>query len=248
MVKGKDSSAFYEVLKNSVGGVRPSEGSVKPADESVAPSVAQPAQTYKPPFVARNVGENVIRISYNTTAFLAMVIIAIIFIAFALGVRYGKSQIPSAQNTAAPVERQPVNDGGIVPPAARTDGNKATPRVDGGDRKTPVGEAPKDDKWWTIRLVEYNNGSQDERTMANHLADMIEKEVEQAGLGGKENFVRGVIGSGNNEKLVVWYGKFTDRNSREAKEVLDKLQKLKKNGKPLFPVAAFEERRKTAKN
>ena len=71
-----------------------------------APSAPQAAPQPAPPAPSRGPGERIIRLTYNTAAFAALVVIGLVFCAYALGVQAGRGRAGDAESTpptAAPV-------------------------------------------------------------------------------------------------------------------------------------------------
>ncbi|OHB74756.1 MAG: hypothetical protein A2Z34_06480 [Planctomycetes bacterium RBG_16_59_8] len=236
MARGKDPSAFYEVLKGSVG--KPLEG--EPGRISDTPATGRTVEAMpgvlpgKPTVAQRWIGENVVRISYNTAAFLVLVIVALFFIAFALGVKYGKS------SAVAPV-KPPVATGERS--AAHSEGEPTgnTGQAVNETRKPPAPVAqPPDGKWWTIRLMDYANKSLEEKTKAHYNAKILETRLVEAGLDRSQ--VRIDPQAGGGASLVVYYGRLADPKSPETAAILRKIRDIKqRDGRALFPQAALEE-------
>ncbi len=104
-------------------------------------------------------GERVVRVTYNTTAFLALLGVGLLFVSYAIGVRVGRSSTVSAA-TSQPGPLAPITN---VTPAA--------PAV------------------YTVRLLEWPARNYQEKTAAQSNASKMKSILDKAQLNGSETKV-----------------------------------------------------------
>ena len=188
---------------------------------AVAPVPAESEATPLPA-APKGPGERVVRLTYNTALFSAMIAVGLLFIAYAVGLHVGKSQAAAEAGPAPetvrvapkPVTPPPVEAPRLVPPAA-----------------------PKS---YTIRLGEWKYGTSKERLTALALADdpELKKALERAG---HRSFEKARIVRGNEERLALYVDRFSDLNSDAARSALTAMKNFKFKNQTPFSQAAFEE-------
>lgn len=176
-MRSKESPNLYEILKSASAAVEtPPETAprivVAPTPVAVQappppPPTPLPRVTAPPRVVAapplppaaplptqQGLGERTLRVTYNTAIFAGLIALGIVFLAYAIGLRVGRSRA-SAESTAV-TERTPEG----AADAARS--------------------APG--KVWTIKLREWPGTTAKERTDAEKEADALKKAMAQQAL------------------------------------------------------------------
>lgn len=227
-MKSKDSPNIYEILRSAArpsGGAAPS--TPEPGAEAAPPSLQDRLAAYKSAKVALapapeaavsaagGPGERSVRVTYNTLVFSVLVTIGFAFVSYSLGVRSGRSQ------AAAEVPVASAQGGVIVtstPPAP-----------------TPPPGPPKT---YSINLVEYAGTTGQERQRARLQVDTLIRALDRASFKGAEMVD---IKRGANQRVALYFGKFTDLGSVEAKAKLASLRAFRHQNQELFAQAFFEE-------
>jgi hypothetical protein len=160
-------------------------------------------------------GERVLRLTYNTAAFSALVGIGLLFVAYAVGVKVGRSRAAESAPEAV-VDRVPAG-----PPA---------PIV-----PTPPPAPPK---VYTIHLIEWPARRSEEKLKAGEAADIYKKALEKQGIRNVETMK---IVRGGEERLAMYVDRFKDTAADSAKSRLSALQKVKVQNQTPFAQASFEE-------
>lgn len=203
MAKGKDRLNIYEILKSSASSkvtspVEPEVsrpvGSVE--DSSIAKDVPQPI-TLKSP---SKIGENTIKITYNTAIFLLIIFFGFLLIAYVWGVKNGKSKFLERQT--APIEERKPNP----------------PKENMRTHPTPPGPTILR----TIRVAKYPFTTEREKEIARKNADAVKKLLGDAGLTGAKTVYE------QSGRITVQYGEFKDQYSSEAKATFDRIDKIGK--------------------
>lgn len=170
-------------------------------------------------------GERVVKLTYNTVLFGGMVVVGLLFIAYAVGLHIGKSSVAVTAAVDGPRPASPI----AAPlPAPRP----APPPV------APPPPAPK--KEYAIRLCEMKTSTSQERLKALAFAEDadLKRALERAG---RKGFEKAFINRGGEARMALYVDKFTDINSDAAKSALTAMKTFRwKNGTP-FAQAAFEE-------
>jgi hypothetical protein len=207
----------------------PAEPTADPTPPPAAPAPAAPVATTvqaaprpvetpraaEPPPPA-GPGERVLRVTYNTLVFAGLVGVGLFFIAYALGVKSGRSRAAEsaseALRAAAPAP--------VLPPAP-----------------APA-PAPAPRKEYTIRLAEWRYVTARDRMTAEAEAEDLKKALDKAGYKGVEKLK---IERSGELRLALYTDRLADVASASARNRLATLQKFTfKNAKPLAQ-AAFEE-------
>lgn len=176
-----------------------------------APTVSQ--ETPAPP--AEGPGERVVRMTYNTLAFAGLVVVGLVFIAYALGLQAGKNRVAEAL-AARP----------STPPAAAV-----VPAP-------PPPPPPLPSKEYAVRLAEWRYGTARERLSADAAIADAKKALERQNV---RNAEKVVIQRGGEIRAALYVDRWRDVGSPEARARLASLQKLKVGTQTLFAQAAFEE-------
>jgi hypothetical protein len=225
----QDRLAIYKAAKLGLTASAPPgpATSAAPAarDESApGPAPAEPATRteavlHPPAPAAKGTGERVIKVTYNTAAFAALVGLGLLFVAYSLGVRAGRSGAPEPSAEAAvPADPKPAPSEALPPP--------------------PPKPAPAAPKVYTLRLAEWPYKTAQDRLKANAAADEFKKALARAGLAGSEAVS---ILRGQEPRLALFLGRQTDLSSALAKSTLAAAQKIKVQNQTPFARAQFEE-------
>lgn len=179
---------------------------------ATAPSVPEPQPETKP---SAGPGERVLRMTYNTIAFAALVGVGLMFVAYAVGVKVGRSRAAEGVETASvtPIPKAPPVP---IPPA-------------------PPPAAPK---VYTIHLVEWPARNSEQRLKAADAADVCKKTLERQGFKNVETMK---ITRSGEERLAMYIDRFKDVSTESARSRLLAIQKLKVANQAVFAQAAFEE-------
>ena len=162
-------------------------------------------------------GERVLRLTYNTAAFAALVVIGLVFVAYAVGVKVGKNR--AAETVADNADRAPA------------------PAAPSAPRAAPA-PPPAPSKVYTIHLIEWPAKRMEDKVKANEAADQYRKALERQGVRNVETMR---IVRGSDERLAMYVDRFRDTASEPAKSRLAVLQKLKIQNQTPFAQANFEE-------
>ncbi len=173
-MRSKESPNLYEILKSASSSVETPPETAPRIVVSPAPVAVQappsPTRVTAPPRVAvlstsppamplptqQGLGERTLRVTYNTAIFAGLIALGIVFLAYAIGLRVGRSRVNA--ESAAVTERTPEN-------TATTDAARSSPG-----------------KIWTIKLREWPGATGKERTDGEKEADAFKKALAQAAL------------------------------------------------------------------
>lgn len=215
-MRSKDSPNLYEILKSASSPLEtppevsprttvvaeprptPKPTPIVAATETPPPRIQRPIQ---PPPATSGPGDRILRLSYNSAIFVGLVALGIVFLAYAIGLRVGRSR------AAVP-----------IPTSERA------PEVASASDPTP----PPSGKPWSIKLMEWEGGSSQARVAAELNADRRIKSLAQAGYL-KAFWKR--IARNDKTYIALYYGSYEDRRSEEAKEHLAVVRKIKFQGK-----------------
>ena len=191
-----------------------------PPPAPAAAAVQAPTEDTPLPAPAKGPGERVVRLTVNTALFSGMIVVGLLFIAYAIGLHKGKTSIPA--EAPAPAAKATTNDVVAPPP----------PRI------LPTPMPPK--KEFTIRLGEWKYVTAQDRLRALALADDpdLKKALERSG---HKSYEKTFITRGAEVKMALYVDRFSDLNSEAAKAALTAMKTFRfKNATP-FAQAAFEE-------
>jgi hypothetical protein len=224
----QDRLAIYKAAKLGLtasappGPATPAAPTVPAAKDESAPVPAEPAtrtESVLHPPAAKGTGERVLKVTFNTAAFAALVGLGLLFVAYSLGVRAGRSGAPEPSAEAAvPADPKPAPPEALPPP--------------------PPKPAPAAPKVYTLRLAEWPYKTAQDRLKANAAADEFKKALARAGLTGSEAVS---ILRGQEPRLALFLGRQTDLSSASAKATLAAAQKVKVQNQTPFARAQFEE-------
>lgn len=196
----------------------PSAGAFEP------PPAASAAEAEAETAKAAGPGERVIRVTYNTVAFAGLVAMGFLFISYSLGVRSGRAsreaELSTSQDSDMPARKPPV--------AA-----EAEPV-----RPNPPPPPPAPPRVYSIRLVEWPARTAQERLKANDLAEQVRKALDRAGHPGAQPLS---IRRGNEQRLAVYLGRYTDLSTAAVKSKLTAVRAVKVQNQFLLADAKFEE-------
>lgn len=185
---------------------------VAPPPAEAGGSEEKPSERVPAPEAGPGLGERVVKLTYNTLAFAALVGVGLLFVAYALGVKVGRARAAEAAATET------------VRPAP-------PPR--------PPAPPPAPPKQYTIRLAEWRYATPRDRVTAEAEAEDLRKALERAGYRGAEKVK---IERAGEPRLALYIDRWTDYASPAARERLAALQKFRlRNGTAPFAAAAFEE-------
>ena len=201
---------------------RPAVEAPRPAPEPPRAAPAPVVSTAAPTLVMTpepepGPGERTIRLSYNNAAFASLVVVGLLFVAYALGVQGGKKR--AAESAPAPVVAPRV----AAPVAVET--------------PVPV-PPPAPAREYTIRLAEWKYGTAKERLNAGAAADDLKKALERAGIRGAEKMA---IQRGAEPRLILILDRVKDAAAPAAQQRLSTLQKMKVGTQTPFAQAGYEE-------
>lgn len=238
--KKKDSPELFEVFRSAVrdredGPADLDAVSSAERESLVAEAPEAPPRDEAPrstqPTPPSGMGERRVAVKYNTVVLGLMAVVGFVFIAFAMGVRWGEdrsvrppkvAQTDDANKLAqqlGPIEkgpRDPQPPADVVSQVPPDDGG--TPTVRPQD-PTPQGAPPPPiqavGKYW-VRLIDFDPGDSSAAALvATHIRKLKEKGFDQA----MERLRRG---SGGGKLRSVCYGPFQTR--AQASEALPRLQ------------------------
>lgn len=235
-MKSKESPNLYEILRNASrppGEPAAAPGGSTPVAEAPAgPTLQDRLAAYKaaklslgtpeataplkpaPATLPEAPGERIVRLTYNTAAFVGLVILGMVFIAYSMGVRSGRAEALVVSKAPEAVFRpaEPVPPPPVAPPPA--------PKVYG------------------IRLIEWPGRTATERGQAMAAADRLIRALNGAGHRGAETIT---IQRGAETRVALYIGKFPDRSAAAAKQKLAEVRRMTVQNQPVFAGAEFEE-------
>jgi len=236
-MKSKESPNLYEILKATPP--RPEITSkppevVKPAsNDPQVPSDAEsqapgppPKPNPKPasvvalsprPAAFHWPGDRVIQLSLNTVIFIALGGAGLLFVAYALGVRSGKTR-SSEEEPIRPLRAAPTGDD----PQSETILNSEQTK----------GE-------WTIRLMDWDAEGGRNRLIGMENAETLIKGLRRRGL--KDGWY-GQEERDGRKLIVLWYGRFSVRDSEETRALMQRLVRLRWKNRAIFAKSAGMER------
>jgi hypothetical protein len=204
----------------------PSVAAVVSAETPVkAPISAAPVSVVseeKPLPAAKGPGERVLRLTYNTAAFAALVVLGLVFVAYAIGVQTGRKRAMETAAAEAPVP---------APVAAR---EFAAPPP----KPPPPPPPPPAPREYTIRLAEWGYAKPQERLKADLAADDLRRALDRANFKGSR---KDVIQRGGEPRLALYIDAFTDPSAQTVKTRFAAIQKVKVGTQYPFAQAQIEE-------
>jgi hypothetical protein len=182
-----------------------------------APAPAAPTLVIAPEAGEADPGEKVVRLTYNSAVFAGLVVVGLLFVAYAFGVQSGRRRAAaeSAPAAVAPRAAAPVPALDLAPPVP-----------------------PPPPREYTIRLAEWRFGTAKERLTAGAAADDLKKALDRAGFKGAEKMM---IQRGAEPKLVLLIDRVRDVSADPARTRLAALRAFRTGGQTPFAQAAFEE-------
>jgi hypothetical protein len=170
-------------------------------------------------------GERVFKLTYNTAAFGLLVGVGLLFVAYAIGVKVGRSR---AAETAAELAATPEHP---RPPA---------PAVRPAGEVRPPPAPPRE---MVIRLADWPYGKPEERVKANDAAARLQSSLDRANLKGSK-IVEFRREPGGEKRLALLIDEWKEPLGEAAKARLTALQRLKIQNQWPFDKASFEVRPK----
>lgn len=178
-----------------------------------APAVADPGP-----------GARAVTVTFNTILFGGMVVVGLLFIAYAIGLHVGKGQAAAETPVAeAPRPVAPPLPRPVTPPPAPV---------------TPPAPIPR--KEYTIRLADWKFVTAQDRLKCSQIVDDpdLKKALERAGHKGWD---KAMITRGNELRCNLYVDRFSDINSEAAKAALTAMKNFRWKGTTPFASATFEE-------
>jgi hypothetical protein len=188
-----------------------------------APAATADSEPTPLPAPSKGPGERVIRLTYNTALFSGMVLVGLLFIAYAVGLHVGKTHAAAELQSA----ELPRTIAKAAPPILASPAPIFAP-------------PPAPPKQYSVRLGEWKFVSSQDRVKALALADDpdLKKALERAG---HRSFRKEVIKRGNDNWLALYVDSFSDVNSDAARATLTAMKTFKFKSQTPFAQAAFEE-------
>jgi hypothetical protein len=165
---------------------------------------------------AQDPGERVLRLSTNTAVFAGLVVVGLLFVAYAFGVQAGRRGVAGAVGPAP--EFRPAAPAAVVPAPA----------------PAPVPAA----RTYTLRLAEWKYETARERLNAAAAAEDLKKALDRGGFRGAEKVE---ILRGGERRLALYLDRVKDVNAEPARARLQAIQKFRVGGQTPFQQAKFEE-------
>jgi len=192
-----------------------------PSPVRAEPSVAiAPTRVEAEPAAAPSAGpgERVFLLTYNTALFGGMVVVGLLFIAYAVGLHVGKGSVASGIVPVAPVAAP-------LPPS-----RPAPPPV----------LPPAVTKEYTIRLCELRYSTSQERLKSMAFAEDADLKRALA-RAGRKGYERAGISRDGEPRMALYVERFTDINSDAARSALTAMKTFRWKGGTPFSGAVFEE-------
>jgi hypothetical protein len=169
-------------------------------------------------------GERVLTVTLNTALFGGMVVVGLLFIAYAVGLHVGKSAAPVAEvpRPVLPAAAAPVAPAAQRPPA---------PAAAAG---------PTVRKEYAIHLCDLKIATAQDRLKALAFAEDadLKKALERAG---HKAFERANIKVNGENRMALYVDRFGDINSEAARSALTAMKNFRFKGQTPFTSAFFEE-------
>lgn len=240
--KKKDSPELFEVFRNAVrdreeGGAEDLDAVSSAERESLvaeAPDVAPREEAPSPaePGPPSGMGERRLSLKYNTVVLGLMSVVGLVFISFAMGVRWGEDRAAQRKPATASTDdsrrlaeqlrtldqgpQQPTPEPATAafdPSYAAADPQPST-QAQGTSQPVPQAPAQPVGKYW-VRLIDFDaTDASAEALVSTHLRKLAEK-----GYQGSDRLLKK---PGGTKVRAVCYGPFQTR--AQASEVLPKLQ------------------------
>ncbi len=182
-------------------------------DETPLPAPAEEKPSGPPP---KGPGERIFRLTYNTAVFAGLVVLGLVFVAYAIGVQSGRKRALEAAEVRAP----------------------APPQVNREAAPSPPPPPPPPPKEYTIRLAEWRYGKAEERLKAEVAADDLRRALDRANYRGsrKEKIQR------NGEpRLALYIDRFASPSAQAVRARFAAIQKVKVGTRYPFAQAQIEE-------
>ncbi len=188
-------------------------------------TIATPTLVLPPPPVSAapvsaGPGERTARLTWNTVAFAALVVVGLIFVAYAVGVSSGRRRaaVEAGAEPAAPPR-----------PAAQVRASTPVP---------PPPPPPPPSKVYTVWLAEWRYGANSERVKADDAVRQLKAALDRANLKGVEVMK---VQRGAEPRLAMYIDRLGDPGSAETKARLAAFQKFKFGTQLPFAQAAVVE-------
>jgi hypothetical protein len=197
-----------------------------PPPPAVTPTVALPAAPPAPApepelrAVPAGPGERTTRITFNSLAFAALVVVGLLFVAYAVGVHSGR------QRAASDVAQEPAPLPKVVVPTR----DPAPP--------PPPPPPPPPAKVYTLWLAEWRYGTPSERVKADDAVRQLKAALDRANLKGSDTLK---VQRGAEPRLAMFIDRVKDPASAETRARLATLQKFRLGTQTPFAQASVVE-------
>jgi hypothetical protein len=166
-------------------------------------------------------GERVLRVTYNTLAFAGLVVVGLLFVAYALGAQQGRRKASADFAAERP-----------APPAKTA---LATPRP---EPPPPPPLPPPPAKVHTIWLGEWRYGQASERVKAEDATRQLTAALAKANLKGARTMK---VQRGGETRLALHIDEVAETGTPDARARLEALRKFRFNGQTPFAQASYVE-------
>lgn len=228
MPKKKDSPELFEVFRNAVRDRETGSDAVSSAErESLVAEAHEATLRSVEPDPPSGMGERRLSLKYNTVVLGLMAVVGLVFVSFAMGVRWGEDRAAQRRPTTVPQDQsrtlakqlEPIQDGPSPQVVAFDPGLTQQPQEQPASPTAVAPDPPPDPqpagKYW-IRLIHFDIADASAAALVStHLRKLGEKGYRMA----RERVLRDRSGQ---KFLAVCYGPFQTR--AEAAETLPKLQ------------------------
>lgn len=166
-------------------------------------------------------GSRSVTLTYNTVLFGGMVVVGLLFMAYAIGLHVGKGSAPAADPVPEATRPAPPPPVRPVPPPA-------------------LAPVPVPRKEYTIRLGDWKYVTAQDRLKVNEVTDdaALKKALERAGHKGYE---KAMVNRNGELRMNLYVDRFSDINSEAAKSALTAMKNFRWKNTTPFAQAAFEE-------
>ncbi|MBI3270226.1 MAG: hypothetical protein HYZ53_14545 [Planctomycetes bacterium] len=271
VTKKKDSPELFEVFKTSLrermkapaetrrepgttSRTEPEPAPAAPAVAVAAPPAPEPPHEQPPPpapsalaDTVSGMGDQVFPLRYNTALLLLMLVLAAIFVSFALGVEVGKGRARVAGGTQSPPPavagpgtggaptapspgprvEPPVRIAGTAPaggqhPAARPPEPRAAetrPPAEPRTPNVPPAVQPRSNEFWTVRVLDYPNDREGDESAKNQITWLKGKGV---------TAFKTLLHLRGGDFIGVCTGRFDSDQNDDAEKLMEKVRGLGK--------------------
>jgi hypothetical protein len=186
----------------------PAPASIDPAEPCGPAVAAEPAPPE--PVGARGVGERTLAMTYNTAAFVALVLVAAIFAAYSAGLNRGRRDLEQSEEPA-PAPAASIPPSGLLPP--------------------PPPPPPPAAEFWRIKAYAW------EKDPRNDATRVLRKQLERGGF--PDLWTEEMTLANGKQVVVLYCGRFARKDAPEALAVAERLRRVVYDRRALEPHVAF---------